>query len=115
MKPDKDEIKDICISVLVLSLIFSRLVPAENFLTSLEYSILITIFCFVIHEFAHRFVANYYGFAARYVAWPLGLVIALFLSVFGIVFAAPGAVYVFPYSPKFAFEVRPLTLSLIHI
>lgn len=52
---------------------------------------------FLLHELAHKFTAQRYGFVADYEASPLGLVLAIGLSVFtngGFVFAAPGAVMI---------------------
>ena len=51
---------------------------------------------FVVHELAHRETAKAYGCFAEYKLWPLGLALALFLSVItkgAFVFAAPGAVF----------------------
>ncbi len=52
---------------------------------------------FLLHELAHKFTAQRYGYAADYEASPLGLALALGLSVItngGFVFAAPGAVMI---------------------
>lgn len=50
---------------------------------------------FLLHELAHKFTAQRYGYVADYEASPLGLVLALGLKIFaGIVFAAPGAVMI---------------------
>ncbi|HIQ50235.1 MAG TPA: site-2 protease family protein [Nanoarchaeota archaeon] len=111
---DKKELQDIAISVIVLSVAFLNIIgdfTLENFVISL----LIVIFVFVVHELAHRGVAKYYGFSAKYVAWPFGLLLTL-LTSFGsfllggsFLFAAPGAVQISPYSDKFAFQLRPMT------
>ncbi|MDD5474212.1 MAG: M50 family metallopeptidase [Candidatus Methanoperedens sp.] len=52
---------------------------------------------FLLHELAHKFTAQKYGYAADYEASPMGLMLALGLSVItsgGFVFAAPGAVMI---------------------
>ncbi len=50
---------------------------------------------FLLHEFAHKFVAKYYGCWAEFRADPGGLRFGLILAaVIGIVFMAPGAVMV---------------------
>ena len=52
---------------------------------------------FLLHELAHKFTAQRYGFVADYEASPLGLLLAVGLSIFtngGFVFAAPGAVMI---------------------
>ena len=105
---DKKELQDITISVIVLSVAFLNIIGGftlENFIISL----LTVIFVFVIHELAHRGAAKYYGFSAKYVAWPFGLVLAFLTSFMGFLFAAPGAVQISPYSDRFAFQLRPMT------
>lgn len=52
---------------------------------------------FLLHELAHKFTAQRYGYAADYEANPIGLLLAIGLSIItggGFVFAAPGAVMI---------------------
>ncbi len=49
---------------------------------------------FLLHELMHKFVAQRYGAWAEFRIFPMGLMLALVFSVFGAVFAAPGAVYI---------------------
>jgi Zn-dependent protease len=52
---------------------------------------------FLLHELAHKFTAQRYGYAADYEASPAGLLLAIGLSIItggGFVFAAPGAVMI---------------------
>jgi Zn-dependent protease len=49
---------------------------------------------FVFHELSHKFVAQRYGFWAEFRMWPMGLMLALLTSLFGLIFAAPGATYI---------------------
>ncbi len=52
---------------------------------------------FILHELAHKFTAQRYGYVADYEASPTGLILALGLSFItrgGFVFAAPGAVMI---------------------
>jgi Zn-dependent protease len=50
---------------------------------------------FILHELAHKFTAQRYGYVADYEASPIGLLMAIGLKIFtGIVFAAPGAVMI---------------------
>ena len=51
---------------------------------------------FVLHEMGHRIVARRFGCFAEYTMWPTGLMLALICSLFGFVFAAPGAVMIYP-------------------
>lgn len=100
--------QDIAISVIVLSIAFTNIMHGfsiMNFITS----VFAVIFVFLVHELSHRGVAKYYGFSARYVAWPFGLLLSLITSFAGFLFAAPGAVQISPYSERFAFQLRPMT------
>lgn len=52
---------------------------------------------FLLHELAHKFTAQRYGYSADYEASPIGLVLAIGLSFItegNLVFAAPGAVMI---------------------
>lgn len=49
---------------------------------------------FLLHEIAHKVLAQRYGCWAEFRYYGMGLVLALITSFFGIVFAAPGAVYI---------------------
>ena len=54
---------------------------------------------FIIHEMGHKFVAIRRGYVAHFRLWMWGLLLTLFIVVFsggGIVFGAPGAVYIAP-------------------
>jgi Zn-dependent protease len=51
---------------------------------------------FVLHEIGHRYMARKYGFSAEYKMWRLGLLIAFAGSLLGFIFAAPGAVNIYP-------------------
>ncbi|MEM2974419.1 MAG: site-2 protease family protein [Candidatus Micrarchaeia archaeon] len=55
---------------------------------------------FVAHEMAHKWVAIKFGSAARFVLWPMGVMVMLVLALLPLkfIFAAVGAVYIFkPY------------------
>ncbi len=49
---------------------------------------------FVLHELSHKFTARRYSHWAEFRMWPLGLLLALVTSLFGFIFAAPGATYI---------------------
>ena len=87
------------ISALVLALAFSMIFSGGlGWVVLLLFPIsLITVSAgFIFHELAHRYVARRFRCFAEYRIWPLGLLLALCLSFFGFVFAAPGAVVVRP-------------------
>jgi len=49
---------------------------------------------FLLHELGHKFVAQKYGYWAEFRRFDFGLILAIILSFFGTVFAAPGAVMI---------------------
>lgn len=49
---------------------------------------------FVLHELAHKVVAQYYGHWAEFRAWIQGLFISIAVAFGGLFFAAPGAVMI---------------------
>ena len=92
----REELRDLLISVLALTLIFS--LPEITFF-SLVTSFFALGLGFLFHELAHRQVARKFGAVATYKLWPNGLLIAAVLGILskgGIIFAAPGAVYITP-------------------
>lgn len=108
----KEEVKDLIISVFVITLIFSFLFGWRLF----PVLLLVVILAFVFHELAHKFVAIKFGCAAFYKMWFQGLLFsllfALLMAIFGVKFAviAPGAVMIFPYRfGRWAFKEARLT------
>lgn len=54
---------------------------------------------FIVHEFAHRTVARNYGYGATYEVWWWGVIVCLLMAVLtqgALIFAALGAVYIYP-------------------
>ena len=49
---------------------------------------------FLLHEMAHKFVAQRYGYWAEYRANRMGLIFLIALAFMGFIFAAPGAVVI---------------------
>lgn len=98
------EIKDIILAVILLSVAMAIALSGglsglykigyELFLLFLAISAVLIIFSFMLHELAHKFVAQKYGAWAEFRVHPRGLMLALVMSLFGILFAAPGAVYI---------------------
>ncbi|MFA5452836.1 MAG: site-2 protease family protein [Candidatus Methanomethylophilaceae archaeon] len=99
------EIRDILISMLVLSVAFTIIFASNNTsyfskdvvtntLCWLGISLVIVASSFIMHEFGHKFVAQRYGAWAEYRMFPGGLVMCIIFSLLGFLFAAPGAVYI---------------------
>jgi len=100
------ELKDLIISALVLALAFG-IALSGGYRAFSEPRLLILVFLmsiiavslgFVLHELGHRFVGRKLGCYAEYTMWPTGLILAVIVSFFGFVFAAPGAVVIYPRS-----------------
>jgi len=100
------EIKDLVISALALALAFG-IALSGGYRAFFTPGLLVTVFLmsivavslgFVLHEIGHRFVARRFGCFAEYIMWPTGLILAVVVSFFGFVFAAPGAVMIYPKS-----------------
>ncbi|MBI4399798.1 site-2 protease family protein [Candidatus Micrarchaeota archaeon] len=116
---DYEELQHIVVSVLGIAVAFTIATTVRNFKFTFDPLVfviyLVTVGSgFVLHELAHKFLAQTYGALATYRSWTTGLALMLITSFFGIVFAAPGAVYIF--SPNLTREqngkislVGPLT------
>ncbi|MDO8627199.1 MAG: site-2 protease family protein [Candidatus Diapherotrites archaeon] len=99
-KFSKKEISDLIVSWLTITVSFAWAISGGVFNLAHFGSVLPVIAIavgtgFILHELAHKFVAIKFGAVAEYRAWAVGLVIALFGALIGVVFAAPGAVYIF--------------------
>lgn len=98
VKFSSSEIRDILISMLVIAGVFAYVFKGKDLNLAINYfpvTLIAVGLGFVLHELAHKFVAIHYGFWAEYKLWVEGLVLAVVTPyLFGIVFAAPGAVYI---------------------
>lgn len=94
----KDEIRDIVISVLAITLVFAYNPsnPAK-ILFDFPFFLVIVIVAFLLHELSHRFVARKFGCAAFYKMWPGGIFFGILLMFTGLKFVAPGAVVIYPF------------------
>jgi len=106
---DREELKDILAAVLILTAAFSLIYYRDIVFprTAFGYSILFglalltVLTAFLMHEMAHRYVAKRLGGYGRFRIWLLGAMLALVTSALGLLFAAPGAVYISGiYSPE---------------
>jgi len=71
---------------------------------------------FISHELGHKWMAERYGARARFVVWYQGLMIMFISSIFGFIFAAPGAVYIFKqYMSKKENGIISLTGPVINL
>ncbi len=95
------EKRELSIAFLVLSLAFAISfsggiggVSLGAFPVFFGISLLAVGTAFLFHELAHRYLARKYGCWAEFRMWTWGLLMALFFSFLGFVFAAPGAVMI---------------------
>ncbi len=103
----KNEIVHLTIAFFVLSLAFAisfaggfQGLRMENFPTLMGISMLAVGTAFLFHEIAHRNLARKYGCWAEFRMWTWGLMMAIFFSFMGFVFAAPGAVVISGHMTK---------------
>lgn len=68
--------------------------PVELYAQTAILAVVAVPTAFLLHELGHKVVAQRYGFAAEFRAWPFGLILAIFTSLVGFIFAAPGAVMI---------------------
>ncbi len=107
----KIELRDIAVSVLALSLAFMIMFRNSNFVTAyFKYHlgdlwaaglfgmmVVIVVLSFFTHELGHKFTAQRMGLWSEYRMFPMGLLIAVAMSLVGFLFAAPGVVYIRGY------------------
>ena len=100
LKFSKEEIKDLVKSWIAISIAFSvvlggRDIFSSGFIFNLLLAALTVGIGFLLHELAHKLVAQKYGLWAEFRAWNPMLILMLALAfIFGFVFAAPGAVFI---------------------
>ncbi|MGD9962814.1 MAG: site-2 protease family protein [Thermoplasmata archaeon] len=93
----KTELKHIAIAVAVLTAAFTMVLwdrDSDTLAGALGLAALAVLLGFFMHEMAHKYVAKKYGCWAEFRAYQTGLMLALVMSFFGFLFAAPGAVYI---------------------
>ncbi|MDI6897727.1 site-2 protease family protein [Methanocella conradii] len=91
------ELIDLLLSFVVLTIAFSMVGGGVGHVTAEGLAIVAVAVGsgFMLHELAHKFVAQRYGYWAEYKASMLGLVLTILMAMtIGIVFAAPGAVVI---------------------
>lgn len=99
---ERTELRDLALSAAALAFAFSLArVGGVKGIGELSLILIAAAFVtvslsFILHEMAHRYFARKFGCYAEYRMWREGLVLALVSSLFGFVFAAPGAVYIHP-------------------
>ena len=94
MKLSAFELREIVKAWIAVAIMFSI---AQGFDSGVVQTVLFTLFsvgvAFVLHELAHKFVAQRFGLSSEFRASNSSLVIGLLLSFTGFFFVVPGAVY----------------------
>lgn len=92
------EIRDLIKAWLAISAAFAVLlggpVLSSKFYSAFVISSLTVGIGFLLHELGHKFAAQRYGCFAEFRSFDVMLVLAVIMSFFGFVFAAPGAVMI---------------------
>lgn len=90
------ELKDLLKAWLVLSFAFANILSGGfgGLMAAFIISSLTVGIGFIIHEMGHKVLAQKYGAWAEFRAWDQMLIMAVVLSFFGFIFAAPGAVMI---------------------
>jgi len=92
------EIKELIISIIVLSLAFSIAMSSPHyflFYAIFPMAFIAVVTAFAFHEISHKYAGMKFGYWSEYRMFPQGLLFALLLSFVGFVFAAPGAVTIY--------------------
>ncbi len=89
------ELKEITKAWLAISLAFAILLKGQiGFVYAFFISALTVGLGFLLHELAHKLVAQHYGCNAEFRAFNTMLLLAVLMSFFGFILAAPGAVFI---------------------
>ena len=98
IKTSQKEIKDLLKAWFILSLAFAILLAgfqySFEFLKAFFMASITVGLGFILHELSHKFVAQRYGCFAEFRSFDFMLFLALFMSFFGFILAAPGGVYI---------------------
>lgn len=92
------EIKDLIKAWVAISIAFAILMAGTIFSIKFYYSFIIASLTvgigFLFHEMGHKLTAQHYGCFAEFRAFNSMLILAILMSFFGFVLAAPGAVMI---------------------
>lgn len=101
IRTSETEIKHLVIAWLAIALAFTiilrRWYPISLFIIFIISAVTVG-FAFILHELAHKVVAQRYGAWSEFRMEPLMLLVAILTAFMGFIFVAPGAVMIFnPY------------------
>jgi Zn-dependent protease len=97
----REEYKHLLLAMVVLTVAFTLMLRYQRQPSSIGDYLLIVVTAvtatftgFLFHELMHKYFAQKYGAWAEFRSSKFGLMFALVTSLFGFLFAAPGAVYI---------------------
>ena len=90
----KKEIIDISKAWVAITIAFAIVLRGNNFLEAVSIAAIAVGLGFLLHELGHKIVAQYYRCFAEFRSFDQMLLLAIAMSFFGFVFAAPGAVMI---------------------
>jgi Zn-dependent protease len=98
------EITEILKAWLLVSLAFGIVMAGFSLTKEFALALVVAAFTvgmgFLLHELAHKLVAQQYGAFAEFRAFDQMLILAVVMSFFGFVFVAPGAVFIHAHLNK---------------
>ncbi len=99
MKFSKTELQHLFRAWIIISVAFAILLNrgfslTAQFLTAVAMAAVTVGLGFLLHEMAHKYLAQKYGCVAEFRAFDTMLFLALAMSFFGFILAAPGAVFI---------------------
>jgi Zn-dependent protease len=101
IKTSETEIKHLLIAWLAISFAFAIVLRGWHNISFFSVIIISAVtvgFAFILHELAHKVVAQRYGAWSEFRMAPSMLLLAILTAFMGFIFAAPGAVMIFnPY------------------
>ena len=101
MKFSQIELTDLLKSWIAISIAFAIILSEDIFSASFSKSLLVAAFtvgvAFLLHEIGHKYMAQKYHYLAEFRAFNGMLILAIVMSFFGFIFAAPGAVMIQGY------------------
>ena len=94
----KSELRDLVIAFIIITIAFTISnvgLDTHAFISILPIIMVGVGLGFIFRELGQKFIAMKYGYQAEFKAWPIGLLIAIVSSFFGLVFAFSGEVKVY--------------------
>jgi len=89
-----DLVKAWAFITVIFTLVLARPFSTEGVIEAIWISAIAVGLGFLLHELAHKYVAQNYGLQAYFVSFDKMMWLSLFLAFIGIIFIAPGAVQI---------------------